>query len=242
MTEQSPMEDVQVDIPVASIAGQLWREELDVLNAQRRAYFLIYSVFEAKNDRYMVSAVAGPNCVKNACSWRVARLTPDHRISAAGEEVAACGELNRLFFTDGKLLICGVEAPLPESSVKAPSTEVLLSGRYAYYQAATAAQTDNGPQSDADCRKFIASDLYDADGGEHLLISGNRWDDNQDVSAVTGNVAFHDAGDNGIPFTIDVESEGQSGPAQGTIKRVEHSGLTIAFLGGRTFHYCKVGW
>lgn len=242
LLSQSPMQASNPGIPIADIAGQLWRKQLDELNAQGRAYALMYNVFEVEGRHYIVSAIKGPDCTKNACSWRVARLTPDNHISAMSGEIEACGERNRLSLTKGKLMICGVAVPLPVNAVKEPPLTVKLSGRYAFYLASTAEKTDRGPQSDADCHAFIASDLYDPDGGEHLTIRGNRWDDWQDVSAVTGDVVLHEAKGNSIPFTIDVESEGDNGPTKGSVTRVGRLGLSIAFAKKRAFHYCKVGW
>ncbi len=114
-----------------------------------------------------------------------------------------------------------------------------LDGRYAYYQARKTQQTDRGPRNDADCRQFIASDLYDADSGEHLVILGNRWDDGQDVSAVTGTVTLKKPSEGIIPFVIDVESEGNNGPMKGTLKKIGSLGISIT-ISGRTLHYCKV--
>lgn len=113
-----------------------------------------------------------------------------------------------------------------------------LDGRYAFYQAPTAAETDRGPRNDADCQKFFSSDLYRY-VAEFLTISGNRWDDNQDVSAVTGNVVLQQSKGDVIPFTIDSESEGNSGLAKGTVKRVGRLGLSVT-ISGQRFNYCKV--
>lgn len=113
-----------------------------------------------------------------------------------------------------------------------------LDGRYAFYQAATAAETERGPRNDEDCRRFFASDLFQY-VAEYLTISGNRWDDNQDVSAVTGNVVLQQSKDGVVPFTIDSESEGESGLAKGTAKRVGRLGLSVA-ISGQRFNYCKV--
>lgn len=126
------------------------------------------------------------------------------------------------------------------SPTMAGANEHALDGRYALYQAATAAETDRGPRNDADCQKFFASDLFQY-VAEYLTISGNRWDDNQDVSGVTGNVVLQKSKGDVIPFTIEAESEGDSGPAKGTVKRVGRLGLSVAISGQRALHYCKVG-
>ena len=123
-----------------------------------------------------------------------------------------------------------------------------LDGRYAFYQAATAAETDRGPRNDAACQKFFASDLYRY-VAEFLTISGNRWDDNQDVSAVTGNVELGKGGGKVIPFTINAESEAAGGygdgvtPARGTVTRNGKLAISITIDGQdgrRVLHYCKV--
>lgn len=123
-----------------------------------------------------------------------------------------------------------------------------LDGRYAFYQAPTAAETDRGPRNDADCRKFFTSDLYRY-VAEYLTIAGSRWDDNQDVSATTGNVEMGKSRGNVTPFTINVESEAADGtgdgitPAKGTVTRNGKLAISIALDsedGRRVFHYCKV--
>lgn len=124
-----------------------------------------------------------------------------------------------------------------------------LYGRYAYYQANTAAETIRGPRDDDDCREYLASNLY-TDFVEHLTIAASRWDDNQDVSAVTGNVELGESRGNVTPFTIDVESEAADGsgdgitPAKGTITRLGELAITINIEGehGRKLilHYCRV--
>ena len=133
----------------------------------------------------------------------------------------------------------------PASAIAAQSA---LDGRYAYYLASTAAETDRGPRNDADCRKFLTSDL--ADSTEHLTIAGNRWDDNQDVSAVTGNVELGQNRGNVVPFTINVESEAADGsgdgttPAKGTVTRIGRLAISITIDsedGRKVLHYCKVG-
>ncbi len=120
----------------------------------------------------------------------------------------------------------------------AGANESTLDGRYAFYQAAKAADTERGPRNDEDCQRFFASDLFQY-VAEYLTISGNRWDDNQDVSAVTGNVVLQQSKGGVIPFTIHSESEGDSGLAKGTVKRVGRLGLSVT-ISGQRFNYCKV--
>lgn len=134
----------------------------------------------------------------------------------------------------------------PATAIAAQSS---LDGRYAYYQASTAAETDRGPRNDADCQRFFESDLYRY-VAEYLTIAGNRWDDNQDVSATTGNVEMGKSRGNVTPFTINVESEAADGtgdgitPAKGTVTRKGKLAISITIegeQGRRVFHYCKVG-
>lgn len=124
-----------------------------------------------------------------------------------------------------------------------------LSGRYAYYEAETASKQDRGPAGDDDCRIFLSSDLYDPSLAEHLTISPGRWDDNQDVSAVTGDVELGTRVGNVTPFTIRVESEAADGsgdgvePARGTLTQHGELALSITIQGAngkRTLHYCRV--
>jgi len=124
-----------------------------------------------------------------------------------------------------------------------------LDGRYAYYEAATAAKQDRGPAGDNDCREFLSSDLYNPSLSEHLLIAPGRWDDNQDVSAVTGNVELGKRVGEVTPFTIRVESEAVDGsgesvaPSQGTITQSGKLVLSISIEsanGKRTLYYCRV--
>ncbi|MDA5250266.1 hypothetical protein EXN61_26860 [Agrobacterium tumefaciens] len=133
--------------------------------------------------------------------------------------------------------------------VSAMAAQSSLDGVYAYYQANTAAEMDRGPRNDADCRKFLASGLYKRDESEHLKIVGDRWDDNQDVSDVTGNVELGQGRGNVTPFTINVESEAADGtgdgitPAKGTVTRNGKLAISITIEGGqgrRMLHYCKV--
>ncbi|UXT85538.1 hypothetical protein [Agrobacterium tumefaciens] len=135
---------------------------------------------------------------------------------------------------------------VPASAMAAQSS---LDGVYAYYQANTAAEMDRGPRNDADCRKFLAS-LYNRHESEHLKIVGDRWDDNQDVSDVTGNVELGQGRGNVTPFTINRESEAADGsgdsvtPARGIVIRNGKLVFSITFDGedGRkVLHYCKVG-
>lgn len=120
----------------------------------------------------------------------------------------------------------------------AGASNTTLDGRYALYQAAKAAETERGPRNDEDCRRFFASNLFQY-VAIYLTISGNRWDDKQDVSAVTGNVVLQQSKGGVIPFTIDSESEGDSGLATGTVKRVGQLGLSVT-ISGQRFNYCKV--
>lgn len=124
-----------------------------------------------------------------------------------------------------------------------------LYGRYAYFQADTIAKQDRGPAGDEDCRMFLSSDLYDPSLSEHLTIAPGRWDDNQDVSAVTGDVELGKRAGNVTPFTIRVESEAADGsgdgvePARGTLTQHGKLALSIAIEsanGTRTLHYCRV--
>ncbi|WP_320203904.1 hypothetical protein [Agrobacterium rosae] len=123
----------------------------------------------------------------------------------------------------------------------AGASDTTLDGHYAAYRAKTTTETDRGPRNDEDCRRFFASELFETRyKGEDLNISGNRWEDNMDVSAVTGTVVLQKSKGGGIPFTINRESEGDSGPAKGTVKRVGRLGLSFAFSGERVLYYCKM--
>ncbi|MCL6655264.1 hypothetical protein A6R70_23600 [Agrobacterium rubi] len=132
---------------------------------------------------------------------------------------------------------------LLSSHTIAGASENAFDGLYAFYQAATAAEINRGPRNDEDCRKFLASKLFDGrNESEDLKIFGNRWEDDMDVSAVTGNVVLQRSKGGVTPFTINRESEGDSGPAKGTLKRVGQLGLSVA-ISGEPFvkHYCKIG-
>ena len=127
------------------------------------------------------------------------------------------------------------------SPTMAGANEHVLDGSYAFYQARTAAEMDRGPRNDEDCRRFFASELFETrNRSEDLKISGNRWEDNLDVSALTGNVVLQKSKGGVIPFTINRESEGDSGPAKGTVKRVGRLGLSFAISGERVLYYCKM--
>ena len=145
-----------------------------------------------------------------------------------------------------RLTVITLALAAPAIAIAAQSA---LDGRYAYYQASTAAETDRGPANDEDCRKYLESDLYIGSPVEHLTIAGNRWDDNQDVSAVTGDVELGKSRGNVMPFTINVESEAADGtgdsltPTKGTVTRIGKLVISIALDsedGRRVLHYCKV--
>lgn len=144
-----------------------------------------------------------------------------------------------------KIAALALAVVAPASAIAAQSS---LDGKYAYYLASTTAETDRGPRNDADCRKFLASDL--ADSTEHLTIAENRFDDKQDVSAVTGDVVLGKVRGKVTPFTINLESEAADGsgdgvtPAKGTFTRNGRLAVSIIIdsKNGRTvLHYCKVG-
>lgn len=124
-----------------------------------------------------------------------------------------------------------------------------LYGRYAYYEADTAAKQDRGPAGDDDCRRFLSSDLYDPSLSEHLSIAPGRWDDNQDVSAVTGDVELGKRVGEVTPFILRAESEAADGngdavaPARGTL--TQHGELALKITidradGRKILHYCRV--
>lgn len=153
--------------------------------------------------------------------------------------------MNRYITAAGLALALGCIVAAPQA---AQSADGSLNGRWAYFMAKKAADTDRGPRNDAGCRAFLASDLYDG-SGEILTITPTRFDDNQDVSAVTGDVKMGKAKGNVIPFTLRVESEAGDGsgdgvtPATGTITRLGSIAITVTVKsaeGRRVLHYCKV--
>lgn len=125
----------------------------------------------------------------------------------------------------------------------AAAAEGPLNGRWAWYQGKSNAETDHGPKNDAGCRVFLASDRYDPDSGDQLVIGNGRWSDNQDVSAVTGDVELGETKDNVIPFTMRVENEHSTSPGTGTVTRLGKITITITIesdQGRFVQHYCKV--
>ena len=52
----------------------------------------------------------------------------------------------------------------------AGASDNTLDGRYAFYQAAKASDTERGPRNDEDCRRFFASDLFQGLRG-HFYIN-----------------------------------------------------------------------
>lgn len=154
--------------------------------------------------------------------------------------------MNHYLSAAGLALALGSTIAAPQA---ARSAEGSLNGRWAYFMAKKAADTDRGPRNDAGCRAFLASDLYD-DAGEILTITPTRFDDNQDVSAVTGDVKLGKAKGNVTPFSLRVESEAGDGsgdrmtPTTGAITRLGSIAITVTVeraQGRRVLHYCKVG-
>lgn len=95
---------------IAVIMKQVWAA--DIPN-QLGAYGFAYSLFEADGKKYVVSALQGSDCQRLECEWQVQRLTPAYEVAASGKKLLACGEINRLDFSNGRLTICGKEAGLP---------------------------------------------------------------------------------------------------------------------------------
>lgn len=97
---------------IGIIMRDVWASEIKAVG--ERAYSFSYGLFKAGDAQYLVSSFrSAESCRPDECTWIVQRLTPSYKVAASGKPFTACGALNELDVTDGRLTICGKGADLP---------------------------------------------------------------------------------------------------------------------------------
>ncbi len=97
---------------IGLIMRDVWAPEIKAVG--ERAYSFSYGLFKAGEAQYLVSSFrSAESCRPDECTWIVQRLTPSYKVAASGKPFTACGALNDLDVTDGRLTICGKGADLP---------------------------------------------------------------------------------------------------------------------------------
>lgn len=97
---------------IGIIMRDVWAD--DIKTVGERAYSFSYGLFKAGDVQYLVSSFrSAESCRPDECTWSVQRLTPSYDVTASGQPFTACGALNQLDVTDGRLTICGTEVDLP---------------------------------------------------------------------------------------------------------------------------------
>ena len=97
---------------IGIIMRDVWAAEIKGVG--ERAYSFSYGLFKAGDAQYLVSSFrSAESCRPDECTWAVQRLTSSYEVAASGQPFTACGALNQLDVTDGRLTICGTEVDLP---------------------------------------------------------------------------------------------------------------------------------
>lgn len=97
---------------IGTIMRDVWADEIKAVG--ERAYSFSYGLFKAGSAQYLVSSFrSAKSCRPDECTWSVQRLTPSYEVAASGKPFTACGALNQLDVTEGRLTICGTEVDLP---------------------------------------------------------------------------------------------------------------------------------
>lgn len=97
---------------IGIIMRDVWADEIKAVG--ERAYSFSYGLFKAGSAQYLVSSFrSAESCRPDECTWSVQRLTPSYEVAASGKPFTACGALNQLDVTEGRLTICGTEVDLP---------------------------------------------------------------------------------------------------------------------------------
>ena len=96
---------------IGIIMRDVWAAEIKAVG--ERAYNFSYGLFKAGDAQYLVSSFRSAECRPDECTWSVQRLTPSYEVAASGQPFTACGAINQLDVTDGRLTICGKAVELP---------------------------------------------------------------------------------------------------------------------------------
>ena len=97
---------------IGIIMRDVWADEIKAVG--ERAYSFSYGLFKTASGQYLVSSFrSAESCRPDECTWSVQRLTPAYKVAASGQPFTACGAINQLDVTDGRLTICGKAVELP---------------------------------------------------------------------------------------------------------------------------------
>lgn len=97
---------------IGTIMRDVWADEIKAVGG--RAYSFSYGLFKAGSAQYLVSSFrSAESCRPDECTWSVQRLTPSYEVAASGKPFTACGALNELTVTEGRLTICDKPVDLP---------------------------------------------------------------------------------------------------------------------------------
>lgn len=97
---------------IGTIMRDVWADEIKAVG--ERAYSFSYGLFKAGSAQYLVSSFrSAESCRPDECTWSVQRLTPSYEVAASGKPFTACGALNQLDVTNGRLTVCGKAVDLP---------------------------------------------------------------------------------------------------------------------------------
>jgi hypothetical protein len=97
---------------IGTIMRDVWADEIKAVGG--RAYSFSYGLFKAGSAQYLVSSFrSAESCRPDECTWSVQRLTPSYEVAASGKPFTACGALNELKVTEGRLTICDKPVDLP---------------------------------------------------------------------------------------------------------------------------------
>ncbi len=97
---------------IGTIMRDVWADEIKAVGG--RAYSFSYGLFKAGSAQYLVSSFrSAESCRPDECTWSVQRLTPSYEVAASGKPFTACGALNQLDVTEGRLTICDKPVDLP---------------------------------------------------------------------------------------------------------------------------------
>lgn len=97
---------------IGIIMRNVWAAEIKAVG--ERAYSFSYGLFKAGDAQYLVSSFrSAESCRPDECTWSVQRLTSSYEVAASGQPFTACGALNQLDVTEGRLTVCGKAVELP---------------------------------------------------------------------------------------------------------------------------------
>ena len=97
---------------IGTIMRGVWADEIKTVG--ERAFSFSYGLFKAGDAQYLVSSFrSAESCRPDECTWSVQRLTPSYEVAASGQPFTACGALNQLDVTEGRLTVCGKAVELP---------------------------------------------------------------------------------------------------------------------------------